>query len=224
MIVVIRNPIDRAFSAWDQNTRMKKESRSFTTAVMEELPIARYCLNVAERYFNKQSSQHWDFLEDIYSQQCAHFFKGKHQSCWMSMVATKSFPACKRYLSKGFSAFHLAVWRRYFAKKQILALRSEDVFSGNKNISAVIQSFLSLPTDDDHVAWEQQSKACWHNCQTPKTTVSVTQLLGSSLSATLKGLYAPWIVRLNIMLNDQSKEKVAGSAEPEVKQSKTAGS
>jgi hypothetical protein len=43
MIVMLCNPIKRAFSAWDQNRRFGYERRPFNRAISDELPTAQYC-------------------------------------------------------------------------------------------------------------------------------------------------------------------------------------
>ncbi len=106
LIVLLRNPVDRAYSDYQHEVRFEGESRTFEEAVG----------------FDRAS-----------------------------------LDARCEYLSKGLYVDQLMRWSNFFAKEQMLVLKSEDFFERTPEILKVILDFLSLP-DWEPGAWEIPKK------------------------------------------------------------------
>jgi len=206
IIVLLRDPILRAHSAWNQNFRAGWETRTFVKAMRDELSIAQHCASIAElwwvRHFSAvRGSRNFelDSLEKLYSQQCAHFFGGRPRDCWTFTTGWEQLPACKRYLIKGFSAFHVAVWQRYAKPEQFKAYKSEALFEGEFKPNAFFNDFLGIPsspklterTNDTNSTKEE----CWHHCDVTKTKFEDDIPVGGQLHQDLKKLFCPWVTR-----------------------------
>lgn len=115
LIVLLRNPVDRAYSHYQhQVKRVTEEARE--TLTFEEAIEAEESLLPAE--VNKM-------LEDENYKSLGH--------------RTRS------YLSRGRYMDQLLVWTRYFPKRQMLVLKSEDLFDDTTNALERVLNFLALP-------------------------------------------------------------------------------
>jgi hypothetical protein len=110
IIVVLRNPIDRAFSHYNHNRRKGRETRSFEDAIEGEFEII-------------------DIEEDrIITNQAESLFTHRHFS----------------YLSRGLYARQLKRWLSYYDRKNILVMKSEDLFDKTEETFLQVTRFLGL--------------------------------------------------------------------------------
>ena len=115
LIVLLRNPVDRAYSHYyHQVKRVTEEARE--TLKFEEAIEAEESLLPAE--VNKM-------LEDEHYKSLGH--------------RTRS------YLSRGRYMDQLLVWARFFPRRQLLVLKSEDLFDDTTNALERVLEFLALP-------------------------------------------------------------------------------
>jgi hypothetical protein len=115
LIVLLRNPVDRAYSHYQhQVKRVKGEARE--TLTFEEAIEAEEKILPGE--VNKM-------LQDEYYQSLSH--------------RTRS------YLSRGIYIDQLLVWSSFFQRKQMLILKSEDLFDDTTNALERMLEFLEVP-------------------------------------------------------------------------------
>jgi hypothetical protein len=115
LIVLLRNPVDRAYSHYQhQVKRVKGEARE--TLTFEE------AMEAEERILSREVSK---MHQDEYYRSLSH--------------RTRS------YLSRGIYIDQLLVWSGFFQKKQMLILKSEDLFNDTKNTLEGMLDFLEIP-------------------------------------------------------------------------------
>jgi hypothetical protein len=115
LIVLLRNPVDRAYSHYQhQVKRVKGEARE--TLTFEE------AMEAEERILSREVSK---MHQDEYYRSLSH--------------RTRS------YLSRGIYIDQLLVWSGFFPKKQMLILKSEDLFNDTKNTLEGMLDFLEIP-------------------------------------------------------------------------------
>jgi hypothetical protein len=117
LIALLRNPVDRAYSAYQQAVRKGQENRSFEEAVnaaMEEVklrPLDERYLAPYEDYTDPNSSG--------------------------SRIG---------YLGRGIYVDQLKHWAKFFGRDQMLVLKSEDFFMSIPKTLRPILDFLGLPS------------------------------------------------------------------------------
>ena len=115
LIVLLRNPVDRAYSHYQhQVKRGKGEARE--TLTFEE------AIEAEERILPREVSK---MLQDEYYESASH--------------RTRS------YLSRGKYIDQLLVWSSFFRRKQMLVLKSEDLFNDTANTLERMLDFLGVP-------------------------------------------------------------------------------
>jgi Sulfotransferase domain len=115
LIVLLRNPVDRAYSHYQhQVKRVKGEGRE--TLTFEE------AIKTEEGILPGELSK---MLRDEHYESLSH--------------RTRS------YLARGIYVDQLLVWSSYFQRKQILILKSEDLFNDTTNILERMLDFLEIP-------------------------------------------------------------------------------
>jgi hypothetical protein len=115
LIVLLRNPVDRAYSHYQhQVQRVKGEARE--TLTFEE------AIEAEERILPREVSK---MLQDEYYGSSSH--------------RTRS------YLRRGIYIDQLLVWSSFFQRKQMLILKSEDLFNNTKNTLERMLDFLEIP-------------------------------------------------------------------------------
>jgi hypothetical protein len=115
LIVLLRNPVDRAYSHYQhQVKRGKGEGRE--TLTFEE------AIEAEERILPGEVSK---MLQDEYYESVIH--------------RTRS------YLSRGKYIDQLLVWSSFFQRKQMLILKSEDLFNDTTNTLERMLGFLGIP-------------------------------------------------------------------------------
>jgi hypothetical protein len=114
LIVLLRNPVDRAYSHYQhQVQRVKGEARE--TLTFEE------AIEAEERILPGEVSK---MLQDEYYESLSH--------------RTRS------YLSRGIYIDQLLAWSSFFLRKQMLILKSEDLFGGTTNPLQYMLDFLEI--------------------------------------------------------------------------------
>jgi hypothetical protein len=115
LIVLLRNPIDRAYSHYQHQVKRvageARETRTFEEAIKAE-----------ERILPAEVSK---MLQDEYYQSSSH--------------RTRS------YLSRGIYIDQLLVWSSFFQRQQMLIMKSEDLFSGTTHSLERMLDFLEIP-------------------------------------------------------------------------------
>lgn len=173
ILVVTRQPIERAHAAWDQNRRSGAEGRSFDEAVEAELPTAQRCAGIAANLPTNNSH-----ILRNYSAHCL-LFVDRPRNCWANKQYSER-PACKRYLHKGFYGHHLSVWVQFYPK--IAHLNSPSIFRYSDDLLFNnIATFFQLPL------LRRPTYSCWHDCVSPKQKFGVRP----DLQRQLIELYAP---------------------------------
>jgi hypothetical protein len=115
LIVLLRNPIDRAYSHYQhQVRRVKGEARE--TLTFEE------AIEVEQRILPGEVSK---MLQSEYYASSTH--------------RTRS------YLSRGIYVDQLLAWSSFFQRKQMLILKSEDLFNDTTNALERMLDFLEIP-------------------------------------------------------------------------------
>jgi hypothetical protein len=115
LIVLLRNPVDRAYSHYQhQVKRVKGEARE--TLTFEE------AIEVEKRTLPGEVRK---MIQDEYYESLSH--------------RTRS------YLSRGIYIDQLLVWSSFFQRKQMLILKSEDLFNGTTNALESMMDFLEIP-------------------------------------------------------------------------------
>ena len=123
LIVLLRNPVDRAYSDYQQVVRKGRETRTFEEAIEGE----------KTRPLGKQKTSKPEDTAGLYN------------------------ASYNKYLSKGIYVDQLLHWSKFFIKKQMLVLKSEDFFERTPETLKVILDFLGLP-DWEPGAWELPKK------------------------------------------------------------------
>ncbi|KAJ1453720.1 P-loop containing nucleoside triphosphate hydrolase protein [Pelagophyceae sp. CCMP2097] len=186
LVALVREPVERAHAAWDQNRRAGSEARSFVHAISDELPTALRCAVVSDAL-----ATHFASVELLqrpnatrahalveYVERCLSFLGGRPRNCWVNHEYAQR-PACKRYLQKGLYGDHLEMWAALFPPTQLGVLRSERLFGAEK-ADAVYSLFRFLGFGDAPRAGKEQT--CWHDCATTK--MEFTPLIVSRASKT----------------------------------------
>mmetsp|Transcript_46217 Transcript_46217/g.100454 ORF Transcript_46217/g.100454 Transcript_46217/m.100454 type:complete len:386 (-) Transcript_46217:58-1215(-) len=201
VLVMIRDPIDRAHSAWDQVRRAGFESRSFEDAIAQEMPSALKCSSLASAYFEHSTQQDpvaLDAIESDYFDLCS---LPPQARCWQRMPEG-GLPQCKQYLMKGLFDVHLQFWRRYHGSEAIHILRSEDFYeaSGSEDPAVALRSlttplaeFLKVEPFEDIIP----KTDCYHDCDVSKTLIE--DVLSPRTRSQLRDLYRPSMMRLALM-------------------------
>jgi hypothetical protein len=118
LIALLRNPVDRAFSHYQQALRKRHETRTFEEAVRS-----------AEASIEAERAQPLD------------------DEGGLSKYRDRAAPDVPNYgyLSKGFYADQLLRWSEFFSREQMLVLKSEDLFARPVDTLKVVLDFLDLP-------------------------------------------------------------------------------
>ena len=129
LIILLRNPVDRALSHYHLNVSLGIESLSFEEAINQE-PLR---INKSFEEIKNDKS--------VYDDNAASYFlrllKFQPQNYF-------NFS----YLNSGKYYEHLKNWTRFFPENQLLILKSEDFFNDPKSYFKQVQDFLDLPYFD----------------------------------------------------------------------------
>lgn len=124
LLVLLRNPVDRAFSHYHHMFRRKRETLSFEEAVRAE-------------EFRLRGE-----VEKILEDERYHSFN--HQ--WFS------------YLSRGIYVDQISAWQNHFDARQMLVLKSEDLFTDTPATMKTVLRFLGLANWESE-RWERPAKS-----------------------------------------------------------------
>ena len=206
--LVLRDPIDRAFSAWDQNRRAEAEQRTFNVAVHQELRDlltrctdggpgilgARRGINAtgAARIAGMLGTQlRVARLAREMAETYTRWPPCLQRSCWLSTVDPDA-PACKEYLVKGLAANVIGLWRARYGRA-LTVVRLEDIYSNLTNTAFALAAINGVPRPT--ALWQRQALAkleaqggCFHACKQEKANQS--QLLHRMNSVTERKLMA----------------------------------
>jgi hypothetical protein len=116
LVVLLRNPVDRAYSHYQHQVKRVTEGQTPETLPFEE------AIEVEKRILPGEVSR---MLQNEYYVSSAH--------------RTRS------YLSRGIYIDQLLAWSRFFQKKQLLILKSEDLFSDTTTVLERMLAFLEIP-------------------------------------------------------------------------------
>jgi hypothetical protein len=116
LVVLLRNPIDRAYSHYQHQVK-----RVIKGQVPETLPFEE-AIEVEERTLPGEVSK---MLQDEYYASSTH----RHRS----------------YLSRGIYIDQLLAWSRFFRKERMLIMKSEDLFSDTTKVLERMLAFLEIP-------------------------------------------------------------------------------
>jgi hypothetical protein len=111
LIVLLRNPVDRAYSHYQHEVRMGEEKLSFEDAIEREIDGLEFD---SKRLLNEQ-----DY----------HSFSHQHYT----------------YLSRGIYVDQLNRWMHYFSNKNMLIMKSEELFKNPDLALSTIFKYLELP-------------------------------------------------------------------------------
>jgi Sulfotransferase domain len=116
LIVLLRNPVDRAYSHYHHVMRNGKETRSFEEAIEEG----------RARLLEEDNEPSRPGLAE-------------------SPDPGNSHPLVLQYLRRGIYVDQLLRWREFFPREQMLVLKSEDFFKRPQESLKLVQSFLEVP-------------------------------------------------------------------------------
>ena len=142
VVALVRDPVARAYAAWDQNRRSNQEDRSFAAAAAAELPVATRCaalaVGVADVFARVAANATAPAAHGLveYVERCATFLDGRPRNCWVDKTYGAR-PACKRYLYKGLYGEHVAVWAALFPPHRVGVLAAERLFDAASRGPAV---------------------------------------------------------------------------------------
>ena len=117
LITLLRNPVDRAYSDYQQVVRKGRESRSFEEAISVEVATIEARRTQPPGGEGEASVHEGDFASNT----------------------------LHGYLSKSIYVDQLMSWSRHFPREQILVIKSEDFFENPLETLKTAQRFLDLP-------------------------------------------------------------------------------
>jgi hypothetical protein len=129
LIALLRNPVDRAYSHYQQGLRKGRETRTFKETISAAVAAVE-----AKR---------------------ARPLGGEGEAFEQEHRADLDIPN-HGYLSKGIYVDQLLRWSEFFAKEQMLILKSEDFFERPANTLKTVFDFLDLPD------WEPEAPEVRH--------------------------------------------------------------
>lgn len=129
LIVLLRNPIERALSHYHHNVLTGIENLSFEQAITKETERIT-------KSFDKLKNKKFIINDNSIN----YFFR-------VMTFKTENYFKFS-YLQSGRYYEHLKNWMMIFPKKQLLIIKSEDFFDSPKNIFKEVQEFLNLPNFD----------------------------------------------------------------------------
>jgi len=129
LIILLRNPIERALSHFHHNVLLGIEKLSFEQAIKQE---------------NERINKSFDELKN------EKIFKNENfASYFIKLLTLKPKDYFNfSYLHTGKYFEHLKNWTEIFSKKQLLIIKSEDLFNEPKDVFTQVQEFLGLPYYD----------------------------------------------------------------------------
>ncbi len=123
LIALLRNPVDRAYSDYQMVVRKGRETRSFEEAIE------------AEEATIKAKTGKWG----------ARRFGGENGTSTHEEDGVGPAGSTRQYLFKGLYAYQLSRWSKFFDKRQMFVLKSEDFFKRPEEILKAVYAFLDLP-------------------------------------------------------------------------------
>lgn len=123
LLILLRNPVDRAYSAWWMNWSRGVESLSFEEAVAENLAELRR----GRTFEGAQGERYW---HRVYGSVCSGQID---QRC---------------YLEPGYYAAHIQRWQKHFPKQNIHTLFMNDLYSSPQQTLNRVCDFLGIPAFD----------------------------------------------------------------------------
>jgi len=116
VVILLRNPVDRAYSHYQHQVKRVIKGQSPETLSFEE------AIEVEETILPKEVRK---MLQSEY------YVSSTHRA--------------RSYLSRGIYIDQLLVWSRFFPRKQMLIVKSEDLFSDTTNVLKRMMDFLGIP-------------------------------------------------------------------------------
>ena len=129
LIALLRDPVDRAYSDYQHAVRLGRENRTFEEAVEEAI----------------QAGVTWPL--------CKEDDASERDEARLGPNGTTRY----QYLLRSIYVDQLLHWSKFFIKKQMFVLKSEDFFERPPETTKVILDFLGLP-DWEPGAWELPKK------------------------------------------------------------------
>lgn len=129
LIVLLRNPIDRAYSHFYHNVSLGIEKLTFEQAIKKEP-------GRISKSFEELQNEKFTFNDNFIS----YFLR-------LMTFKVKNYYKFS-YLETGKYYQHLKNWMNVFPKKQFLIIKNEDYFNNPKKIYEQVQDFLDLPYFD----------------------------------------------------------------------------
>jgi sulfotransferase family protein len=148
LIALLRNPVDRAYSDYQQVARKGQEPRTFEEAVEEAMEVEK-THPLPQEDETSEYPQRASFDDALYYE----------------------------YLSRGIYVDQLLPWSRFFDDEQMLVLKSEDFFERELDTLKVVLDFLGLP-DWEPEAWEIRKKGKYEQKMDPVTRKRLEDYFG----------------------------------------------
>ncbi len=146
LIALLRNPVDRAYSRYQQMVRRGRITRSFEEVVEREKAMllkAPQSGEDREEYLAEVRESSEDWIQALY---------------------------------KGLYVEHLARWSEFFDREQMLILKSEDFFTRPQEILQQVFGFLDLPEwEPDPSEFERKRNARKYEKMNPETRRSLEE-------------------------------------------------
>ncbi len=146
LIALLRNPVDRAYSRYQQMVRRGRVTRSFEEVIEREEALlleAPQSGEDREKYFAEVRESSEDWIQALY---------------------------------KGFYLEHLARWAEHFDREQMLILKSEDFFARPREVLQQVFGFLGLPEwEPDPSEFERKRNTRGYEKMSPETRRSLEE-------------------------------------------------
>lgn len=129
LIILLRNPVDRAFSHYHHNVLSGIETLSFEEAI------------------NKESLRINASIEEVKNEKGNYDYSTVSYFVRLLKFQPKNYFKFS-YLNSGIYYDHVKNWTNVFPEDQLLILKSEDFFNNPKSCFKQVQEFLDLPYFD----------------------------------------------------------------------------
>jgi hypothetical protein len=140
LIALLRNPVDRAYSAYQQSLRRGRITRTFEEVIEKEKALL---LGAPE-----SGEEREEYLDE----------------------AKKSSENRSQALYKGIYVEHLARWSGHFGRERMLILKSEDFFARPQEVLQQVFAFLDLPGwEPDPSVFERKRNSRRYERMDPET-------------------------------------------------------
>jgi len=204
IVVLARDPVERAHAAWDQQRRESRDRRPFFKAMREEITAWRDCDAKAAAVASASGrpeaggdapwrfdGARWFKSAIDYETACARYF-------YFAPSCPKDHLGCKLYLHKARVATHVDQWLAWYPQDQVAVINASHLYENPGRVLRDVATFAGLAPSavDKALASPVKGKACWHACRFKKRPLEMAPALRGEIEA----LIAPERARMATFL------------------------